>query len=70
MIEENTMLKHAIADTLHDEDDPSFVYHELVNGRLVPVEMGGLVELALFELGGQIVEADHEATSYYLVGTN
>jgi hypothetical protein len=70
MIEENTMLKHAIADTPHDEDDPSFVYHELVNGRLVPVEMGGLVELALFELGGQIVDAIEQPAQSALLGLN
>jgi hypothetical protein len=35
----------------------------LEDGRLVPVEPGGMVELALSELGAKVVEVFHEGES-------
>jgi hypothetical protein len=68
MIEETTM--RAIADTTYEENAPSFVYYELADGRMVPVEMGGLVELALFELGGQIVDVVEQPARSPILGLN
>jgi hypothetical protein len=42
------------------EHTHSFVYHQLADGRVVPVESGGLVELALSELGAQLVDVANE----------
>jgi hypothetical protein len=63
------MIKQTVIDldyteSEHEKPIPSYVYHTLTDGRIVPVEMGGLVELALFELGGQLVEVvDEYATT-------
>jgi hypothetical protein len=53
-----------------DKRTPAYVYHELADGRLVPIEIGGLVELALSELGGQLVDVVDERAAPSLIGLN
>ena len=60
MIEEQMTMRRILAEPAIDETAPSFIFHELLDGRLVPVEMGGMVELALYEFGGELKDAIEE----------
>ena len=53
-----------------DEQFPAHVYHELADGRLVPIKIGGLVDLALTELDGQLVDVVDERVAPSLIGLN
>jgi hypothetical protein len=69
------MMKQTLVDLDYTESEnkehaPSYVYYELTDGSIVPVEMGGLVELALFELGGQLIEVVDEYATTSLIGLN
>ncbi len=57
MFEEQVMQSLTFTDATTDEGFPAQVHHQLADGRMVPVTMGGLVEMALFELGGKLVDA-------------
>ena len=39
---------------------PFLYYHQLPDGRMAPVEIGGLVDLALSELGACLVDVSDE----------
>jgi hypothetical protein len=65
-----TLVDLDYTESEHEEHAPSYVYYELTDGSIVPVEMGGLVELALFEFGGQLVEVVDEYASPSLIGLN
>ncbi len=70
MIEELMTMRRVLAEPAIDETAPSFIFHELRDGRLVPVEMGGMVELALYEFGGKLVDALSEERSIAFIGAN
>jgi hypothetical protein len=52
------------------EKMPSFVYHQLADGRMAPVVSGGLVELALSELGARLVDVADERKISKLIALN
>lgn len=70
MIKEQTEFKLRVAQNTPTNAAPSHVYHQLADGRRVPVEMGGLVELALFEFGGKLVDAIEESIAPAQFGLN
>ena len=70
MIKEQTMRELAFPETENTRSRPFYIYQEVADGRIVPIAMGGLVEFALFELGGQLVDAVEEHAPPSLVGLN
>lgn len=70
MLKSKTPIDFRFTEADLDVQAPSYVYHELDDGRLVPVEMGGLVELALYELNGKLVAVNEEPVSSSVLGLN
>jgi hypothetical protein len=54
----------------HAEDVSTYLHIELLDGRLAPVESGGLVELALNELGAELVDFVEDPVSMPEPGLN
>ncbi len=54
-------VKSAATEAREDEHGTPLVYHyQLPDGRMAPVEMGGMVDLALSELGACLVDVSNE----------
>jgi hypothetical protein len=70
MLKQQSVIDLSYSKATAEEHASSYVYHELADGRLVPIEMGGLVELALLELGGQLVDVVDEYATPSLIGLN
>jgi hypothetical protein len=72
----NTMLAIRIEQTWYtDEAEQSetpstYQLHELPDGRLAPIESGGLVELALNELGANLVDFAEDSAPSRMSGLN
>lgn len=70
MIKQDMLIINEGNDTQLEERAPTHVYYELADGRLVPIEVGGLVELAITELSGQLMDAVEERVTPPLIGLN
>jgi hypothetical protein len=70
MLKQQSVIDLSNSKAKAEEHASSYIYHELADGRLVPIEMGGLVELALFEFGGQLVDVVDETATPSLIGPN
>lgn len=70
MIKQQAVLDRHPEETHLEERAPSYVYHQLADGRMVPIEMGGLVELALSELGARLVDVAEERIPQSAIGLN
>lgn len=57
-------------ETHRSQNAALMFYHRLDDGRMVPIESGGLVELALSELGARLVDAREEIAPNKVFGLN
>jgi hypothetical protein len=70
MIKQRSVKDRVSKESRYLEQTPSFVYHQLADGRMAPVESGGLVELALSELGARLVDVADERKIPRLIALN
>ena len=68
--EKSVYLEYLQRDQKDSESTVSIFYTQLPDGRMAPIAEGGLVELALSELGARLVDVSEEKTTNRTIGLN
>lgn len=72
MVYQKSMKVNSVVTEAREEEQgtPLVYYHQLPDGRMAPIEQGGLVELALSELGAILVDVSDERIPSIASGLN